>query len=176
MNKSTKGTKDAGTCSVCWGKYKVQKKDGKLHKHGNRGSNGRPCPGSYKPPNSTISNKTRKSDIHTSKLEAPSRLPRRTQRYRHASSIPSGRLQWTEYPKLCVHNVQQLLTISSSKLPTSLQTFKAGTPSCRSDQPSLPNHREDEPIGTRPIWCWRDWLDATTTQVLFLTPKGEMLA
>ena len=64
MNKSIKGTKDAGTCSVCWAEYKVQKKDGTLHKHGHGGPNGGPCPGSYKPPNSTITTETRKSDIH----------------------------------------------------------------------------------------------------------------
>ena len=55
MEKPSKGTKDVGTCSVCWGEYKVLKRDGTLYKHGNGGPNGGPCTGSYKPPNSVSS-------------------------------------------------------------------------------------------------------------------------
>ena len=55
MDKPSKGSKDVGTCSVCWGEYKVLKRDGTLYKHGHGGSNGGPCPGSYKHPYSVSS-------------------------------------------------------------------------------------------------------------------------
>ena len=40
-------------CIGC--EYKVLKRDGTLYKHGHGESNGDPCPGSYKPPNSVSS-------------------------------------------------------------------------------------------------------------------------
>ena len=53
MNQSGKATKDTSTCSVCWRDFKLQKKDGTLHKHGHGGPSDGPCPGSYNLPSST---------------------------------------------------------------------------------------------------------------------------
>ena len=53
MNQSGKASKNTGTCSVCWRDFKLQKKDGTLHKHGHRGPSDGPCPGSYNLPSST---------------------------------------------------------------------------------------------------------------------------
>ena len=44
-----------GTCSECWGEYKVLKRDGTLYNHGHGRPYGGPWPGSYKPPNSVSS-------------------------------------------------------------------------------------------------------------------------
>ena len=53
MKKTLKPAKDTGTCPICWGDDKIQKKDGTLHKHGHDGLNGGPCQGSHKMPSST---------------------------------------------------------------------------------------------------------------------------
>ena len=50
MDSSTKSSKETGSCSVCWGIFKIQKRDRTLHKHGHGGSEDKCCPGSYKPP------------------------------------------------------------------------------------------------------------------------------
>ena len=34
MDASTKSSKETGSCSVCWEIFKIQKRDGTLHKHG----------------------------------------------------------------------------------------------------------------------------------------------
>lgn len=43
---------ETGTCPVCWGEFRIQKRDGTLYKHGH-GGGGTPCAGSYKTPNTT---------------------------------------------------------------------------------------------------------------------------
>ena len=53
MNQSGKATKDTGTCFFCWRNFKLQKKDGTLHKHGHGGPSDEPCPGRYNIPSST---------------------------------------------------------------------------------------------------------------------------
>ena len=50
MNQSIKTLKDTGTWRICWLSFKLQKKNGILHKHGYCVPNNGPCPGSYKPP------------------------------------------------------------------------------------------------------------------------------
>ena len=52
MKKAEKLAKDTGTCPICWGDFKVQKKDGTLDKHGHGSSNGEACEGSYRLPSS----------------------------------------------------------------------------------------------------------------------------
>ena len=60
MKKTVKHTKYTGIRSVCWREFKVQKKDGTLHKHGHGGRNGEPYQESYKPASSP---KTVRTDI-----------------------------------------------------------------------------------------------------------------
>ena len=50
MDSTVKSPKKAGQCTICWGSFKIHKKDGTLHKHGHGGAKGSCCPGSYKPP------------------------------------------------------------------------------------------------------------------------------
>ena len=52
MKKAAKQIKDTGICPVCWGEFKIEKKDRKLHKHGHGGRGG-PYEGSYQTPSST---------------------------------------------------------------------------------------------------------------------------
>ena len=54
MNNLTKENKSVGICSICRGEFKLQKKDGTLHKHGHGGGNEHACHGSYKLPNLTV--------------------------------------------------------------------------------------------------------------------------
>ena len=44
---SQKKAKDAGTCRISWGNFKLLRRDGKLSQHVPRNN---PCPGSYQPP------------------------------------------------------------------------------------------------------------------------------
>ena len=50
MDSTVKPPKETGKCAVCWDSFKIQKKDGTLHKHGRGGAKGACCPGSYRPP------------------------------------------------------------------------------------------------------------------------------
>ena len=52
MKKAANHIKDTSICPVFWRKFKIQKKDGKLHKHGHGGRSGGPCEGSYQTPSS----------------------------------------------------------------------------------------------------------------------------
>ena len=61
MKKTIKRSKDLGTCSICWGEFEIQRKDGILHKHGHGGASGIPCTGSYK-----LSNPVTKVNIASS--------------------------------------------------------------------------------------------------------------
>ena len=80
MNQSIKTLKDTGTCPVCWLSFKLQKKDGILHKHGHGGPNNGPCPGSYKLPSARQTASARPSsqqggsnqDVHTAQTVTPS--------------------------------------------------------------------------------------------------------
>ena len=61
MDSSTKVPKDVGQCSACWGSFKIQKKDGALHKHGHDGAKDSCSPGSYKVPVDKL-NRSRRSN------------------------------------------------------------------------------------------------------------------
>ena len=53
MKKAAKPAKDTCTCPICWGNFKVQKKEeGTLRKHGHGGSNDGLCEGSCRLPSS----------------------------------------------------------------------------------------------------------------------------
>jgi hypothetical protein len=53
QGQSQKGSKDMGTCGVCWATFKIQRATGRIHRHGQRNH---PCPGSDKPPAATSAN------------------------------------------------------------------------------------------------------------------------
>ena len=80
MNQSIKTLKDTGTCPVCWLIFKLQKKDGILHKHGHCSPNNGPCPGSYKRSSArqtaaarpTSQQSGSNQDVHTAQTDTPS--------------------------------------------------------------------------------------------------------
>ena len=50
MDSTVNPPKETGQCAVCWGSFKIQMKNGTVHKHGHGDANGSHCSGSYKPP------------------------------------------------------------------------------------------------------------------------------
>ena len=59
----------------CWRDFKLQKKDGTLHKHGHGGPNDGLCPGSYNRPSSTRHNTAATQAVETNGLSTSTNDP-----------------------------------------------------------------------------------------------------
>ena len=101
----------------------------------------------------TLSNETRKSDIHI-KDSRSAQPPAKT------DATPSPRLEHPKW-KATMNIIPKAaraqsatafgdILIKIANEPTNLKSWNA---LLSLGQQSLPNHREEEPIGTRPMWC-----------------------
>ena len=146
MNKSIKGRKDMGTLSICWSKFKIQRKDVKLYKHGH-GVSGTTCTGSYKlllnpdiklnitffqQSTQPLANPQPNNRVHNHMQASPkttivsAHLPTMMAWAHHIYNIQNGERWWTGSQKPHGCSVQQHFVASSPKSQQTPPTSSVG--------------------------------------------------
>ena len=159
MKKILKPAKDTGSCPICWGDYKIQKKDGTLHKHGHGGLNGGPCQGSYKMPSSTkpaastSASVTLRPELGSNPQESQSSLA--SQPSDDTLDEPSAALHHpprtpliTRVPKASRATCAAVLLSILLRIISNPANFEAGTTSSPLRQLYWPNRHKEEQHGT----------------------------